>query len=277
VGLSFGPMPPLNWRKRDARGGGIKGAWRILRLALRVRQDPAPFCREVSSGVVRYLRSRLVELPGSRALDAGAGGGALAEALTEAGVQMVGLDVADLRGPQVGRTTFVIGRGERLPFRDGSYDLALSSNVLEHVPDPWALIGELQRVCRPGGHVWLSWTNWLSPLGGHEMTPFQYLGPRLAPRAYRAVWGRPPRWNVPGETLFVTHIGDVLQRLRSGPFEVLDVAPRYWPSLRIIARIPGLREVAMWNCMILLRRPAEVTAGPDAPSGASRGGNRPAS
>jgi len=35
---------------------------------------------------------------------------------------------------------------------------------------------------------------------------------------------------------------------------VLDVAPRYWPSLRILARIPGVREVAMWNCVILMRR-----------------------
>jgi hypothetical protein len=33
-----------------------------------------------------------------------------------------------------------------------------------------------------------------------------------------------------------------------------DVAPRYWPSLRFLARIPGLREVAMWNCVVLIKK-----------------------
>ncbi len=228
--------------------------------------------------MVRYLRSRGVEPRGLLVLDAGTGGGALAEAATAAGARVVGLDVADHRGPPIGRTAFVIGRVERLPFAGGAFDLALCSNVLEHVPDPWAMIEELERVCRPGGHVWISWTNWLSPLGGHEMSPFHYLGPTLGQRAYQAVRRRPPRWNRPGQTLFVTHVGPTLRRVRRGGFDVVDVAPRYWPSLRFLARIPGVREVAMWNCMVLLRRPEErsVRAGPGAGAATSTGGIPPA-
>jgi len=37
--------------------------------------------------------------------------------------------------------------------------------------------------------------------------------------------------------------------------DVVDVAPRYWPSLRFLARVPWLREVALWNCVIVLRKP----------------------
>ena len=39
------------------------------------------------------------------------------------------------------------------PIADGSYDLVLSGQVLEHVKKPWRWLPELARVCRPGGHV----------------------------------------------------------------------------------------------------------------------------
>jgi SAM-dependent methyltransferase len=38
--------------------------------------------------------------------------------------------------------------GERLPYADGSYDLGILSHVLEHVPDPSALLAEVARACR---------------------------------------------------------------------------------------------------------------------------------
>ena len=39
------------------------------------------------------------------------------------------------------------------PIADGSYDVVLSGQVLEHVKKPWRWLPELARVCRPGGHV----------------------------------------------------------------------------------------------------------------------------
>lgn len=244
----------------DRRGsppdeGGTGGAWRTLRLALRARRDELAFTRHVAGGTLRYLAGRGVRVRGARVLDLGTGTGALAEALARAGARTVALDVADDRADGVGRTAFVVGRGERLPFGDGVFDGVLSSNVLEHVPDPWAVIRELARVTAPGGFVYLSWTNWLSPLGGHEWSPFHYLGPRLGVRVYRLVRRKEPPWNRPGESLFVLHVSQVLRFLRGSPLRIRDVAPRYWPSLRLLARIPGLREVALWNCVVLLEVP----------------------
>jgi SAM-dependent methyltransferase len=42
-----------------------------------------------------------------------------------------------------------------LPFSDGSFDIAVCNAVLEHVEHPERAIGELARVLRPGGRVWV--------------------------------------------------------------------------------------------------------------------------
>jgi SAM-dependent methyltransferase len=42
------------------------------------------------------------------------------------------------------------------PLRDASLDTIFCCSVLEHVPDPWTVLGEFRRVLRPGGHVILS-------------------------------------------------------------------------------------------------------------------------
>ena len=240
-------------RPNEQVTGGLGEAWAIFSSALRIRSDPLGFCRRAAKGIVRYLVGRRIELKGARLLDVGTGGGCVAEALRVVGAEVVALDVRDYRLEGVARTRFALGRGESLPFAEGTFDVVVSSNVLEHVPDSRGAVAELARVCRPGGHVYLSWTNWFSPLGGHEMSPFHYLGPRLAVRMYRALRRKAPA-NLPGRNLFAVNVGSVLRQLRGGPLDVLEVAPRYWPSLRILGRVPGLREVAMWNCVILLEK-----------------------
>jgi len=59
----------------------------------------------------------------------------------------------------------VVGRGERLPFRDGAFDAAVCSEVIEHVEDPAALVRELHRVVRSGGPLLFS-SPFLYPIHG---------------------------------------------------------------------------------------------------------------
>ena len=65
-------------------------------------------------------------------------------------------------------------------------DGVVCSNLLEHTRDAEAVIREIERVLRPGGWAYLSWTNWYSPHGGHEMSPYHLLGPAPRPAAVRA-------------------------------------------------------------------------------------------
>jgi SAM-dependent methyltransferase len=151
----------------------------------------------------------------------------------------------------------VLADGYWLPVRDGATDICFSSNVLEHVADPVGLIGEMIRVTRPGGLIYLSFTNWYSPWGGHEMSPWHYLGPRLARRRYRRRHGREPKHQV-GSTLYRLHVGPMLRLIRSlDGIEIVDARPRYYPRwCRAVVRVPWLREVLTWNLLLVLRRRA---------------------
>jgi SAM-dependent methyltransferase len=143
----------------------------------------------------------------------------------------------------------------RLPVADGAADVCFSSNVLEHVRAPLAMLDEMIRVTRPGGVVYLAFTNWYSPWGGHQISPWHYLGTRYAEQRYIRRTDKKPKHQV-GTTLFPVHVGQMLHAVRSRPdVTVLATRPRYYPRwCRGLVRIPGLREVATWNLLLVLRR-----------------------
>ncbi len=96
---------------------------------------------------------------GARLLDVGAAHGfALAEA-ARAGFRVAGCEIsrsaarhAGERGP--GRVC--VANALRLPFAGHSFELVTLWDVLEHLPDPHAAIGEVARVLEPGGRLVLS-------------------------------------------------------------------------------------------------------------------------
>lgn len=76
-----------------------------------------------------------------------------------------------------GKVAFMQGDATRLPFPDGFFDRVICSEVLEHVPNFIAVLGELNRVLKPGGRLCVSvpraWPEricwWLST--GYHNTP----------------------------------------------------------------------------------------------------------
>jgi SAM-dependent methyltransferase len=214
-----------------------------------------PFHERLASDAVSSIRSNL---EGSTVVDLGCGPGHYTRALRRAGAFVIPIDLDRSEfelpgGPPGGQ---LVGSGMDLPVRSGSIDGLLCSNMIEHTPDPERVVTEMCRVVRPGGWIWLSWTNWYSPWGGHDMSPFHYLGPELGLRAYRRVKGRDPK-NCPGRSLFPLHIGPMLRYLDRAPHvEVLTRVPRYYPSQRWILQVPALREVVAWNCLVVMERTA---------------------
>lgn len=228
-------------------------ALEILKRFRHEKTDPEPFYVGLAD---RTLASFPHPVVGRRVLDLGCGPGWYSVALERAGATVVGLDLGAEDVAEAGRNgvAAVVGDGTVLPFPNGSFDGVFCSNLLEHVPTPSTVIDEIARVCRPGGWAWISWTPWYSPWGGHEIVPLHLLGPRLGPKLWTR-WFGPPRKNVPFAGLWPTYVGAITNEVRRDDrFTVNSVHPRYYPALRAMMKVPGLREVASWNCVIDITR-----------------------
>jgi SAM-dependent methyltransferase len=225
----------------------------LFALAMNERKDPASYYEQLARVTIEDLP---VEVHGRRVLDLGCGGGYDSAALIAAGAQVTAMDL-ERDGLALARDRGVpalCADANRLPFADATFDGIYSSNVLEHVPSIEVLLDEAHRVLRPGGWAWISWTNWFSPWGGHHIIPLHMLGPRLGPRLWNRLFGPPPK-NVPGEGLFPTYVGATLAMVERHPgWRLVDAMPRYYPGHRWILKVPGLREVVTWNCVLVLER-----------------------
>jgi demethylmenaquinone methyltransferase/2-methoxy-6-polyprenyl-1,4-benzoquinol methylase len=71
--------------------------------------------------------------------------------LTEAMLQRGQANVVEAE--QCDRVALIAGRGERLPFRDATFDALTFTYLLRYVADPQATLTELSRVVKPGGAV----------------------------------------------------------------------------------------------------------------------------
>jgi SAM-dependent methyltransferase len=243
---------------RPAGGPRLTGSRTIqlLRLFRAEQSDPDRFYEFLAADAAGQLAAHC-DLDGRVVIDIGGGAGYFSAAFRAAGARccLFDIDTGEMLARGRVPANAAVGDGCRLPVRDGGADVCFSSNVLEHVPDPMAFISEMVRVTRPGGIVYLAFTNWLSPWGGHEMSPWHYFGGRFAERRYARRRGRPPK-HVVGRSLFRVHIGPVLRHVRErGDVQVLDARPRYYPAwTRPLVRVPGIRELATWNLLLILRR-----------------------
>ncbi len=125
-------------------------------------------------------------LDGRRILDLGSGMGGTSVALALSGAAPLAFeynraycDIIRLRAGRYDLGLPVInGAGERLPFADASFDLAIAWDVVEHVQDPERLLAELARVLRPGGRVLLTVINRFAYRDPHYHLPLLNWLPR---------------------------------------------------------------------------------------------------
>ena len=100
----------------------------------------------------------------ARVLELGAGGGFLGAELARRGFTRVtlsdltatALDALRERAPGA---ALVAADAERLPFAAASFEIVISSDLLEHLPDAEAHIAEVARVLAPGGRYYLKTPN----------------------------------------------------------------------------------------------------------------------
>jgi SAM-dependent methyltransferase len=98
----------------------------------------------------RALAEALCDADGAW-LDFGAGTAPYRDLLPDAS-----LYTADLAGAEALRVDYELDEAGRCPCADGTFDGILSTQVLEHIPDPSAYLAEAFRIVRPGGQLVLS-------------------------------------------------------------------------------------------------------------------------
>jgi SAM-dependent methyltransferase len=133
--------PPTYGTRRDALGRAV--AW--LRRQL-----------DLQNGSMWNDLARI--LPGCQGdvLDVGCGAQPYRE-LFGPGARYRGIDRVEARerfGYEVPDTHYY--EGDRWPVEDGSCDMVLATETLEHVPDPAVFLGEAHRSLRPGGRLVLT-------------------------------------------------------------------------------------------------------------------------
>jgi len=257
-----------------ARRATLARSVRLLRQFRYEQSDPARFygalADDTAAMVAELWRAATGTGPDGRTvLDVGGGPGYFAAAFRAAGMHYIGVepDPTEMHaGPATdrGETGYVRASGTALPFADDSVDICLSSNVAEHVAQPWRLGREMLRVTRPGGLAVLSYTVWLGPFGGHETGPWHYLGGARAAARYTRRHGHPPKNNY-GSSLFAVSAADGLQwAISSGA--LVAAFPRYHPRWAWwLTRVPVLREFLVSN-LVLVLQPSTATGSTFAPT-----------
>ena len=249
-------------RYRFARRATLRRSLRLLRSFRFEQTDPARFYGGIATDSAALLGDFYADitghgLAGATVLDVGGGPGYFADEFARVGARYIPVepDPSEMHAAGITVPAAVRGSGMALPFRDDAVDICFSSNVAEHIRDPWRMAEEMVRVTKPGGVVVLSYTVWHGPFGGHETGPWHYFGGEYAARRYRRVHGHEPK-NRFGTSLFAMRAADGIRWAATTSARVYAIFPRYHPRLAWwLVRLPAIRELLVSNLVVVAGKP----------------------
>jgi ubiquinone/menaquinone biosynthesis C-methylase UbiE len=168
-----------------------------------------------------------------RVLDVGSGYGSFVLVARRAGIDAVGLEMADVevefararlrseRPADDAETVYPVGDARELPFDDESFDAVTLWNVVEHVPGYERALAEAARVLRPGGSVFIIAPNYAAfRREAHYLVPWAPFMPKRAGAVYLRRLGRDPSFWLEG--IHPLSKGGVLRTLRRVGLELRD-------------------------------------------------------
>ena len=111
---------------------------------------------------------QIAQLAGKTVLDVGCGGGILSESMAGLGARVTGIDLGD-KALQVAKL-HLLESGKQVDYRKvaveqlaaeqpASFDVVTCMEMLEHVPDPAAVVAACAQLVKPGGHAFFSTLN----------------------------------------------------------------------------------------------------------------------
>lgn len=152
-----------------------------LKLRFPWRLYHGPIVRELAQAVAEVDAEMAAAGVGAEVLNVGSGPFFELDRLPKGGTRYTVCDIdpraidaaKQMYGARIERA-LVVTAGEPLAVADASFDLVVSMDVIEHVPDPAAWLADLVRVTKPGGRVMLTTPNYgWSTLGLLERTALE--------------------------------------------------------------------------------------------------------
>jgi SAM-dependent methyltransferase len=157
-------------RNGHAETAKRRRARRALERQLDYQHAKAARARGYEADYVEAMRQRAARVreklervraipPDARVLEVGSGAHGLVfffGTTRGVGVDPLACDYAALFPAWQRRASTIAAAGERLPFADASFDVALCDNVVDHAEDPARIAQELARVLAPGGLLYFT-------------------------------------------------------------------------------------------------------------------------
>lgn len=133
------------------------------------REDYTALLRDIGidqmsrSGTFEAILELLQDQPGARVLDVPSGPGLLSEALRRLGHKVTAADLSSDAFQLHGTVPFhKLDLEEPLPFSDGSFDVVICGDGIEHLENPFAAFREFARVLDPSGRLVIATPNYLN-------------------------------------------------------------------------------------------------------------------
>lgn len=143
---------------------------------------------------IKAILKDFVTLEQSNVLDVGTSAGYIAESLSEEARTVTSVDINDERKTKQGYE-FILTENAEIPVSNSTFDIVVSSHVIEHVPEQERHVEEIFRVLKPGGIAYLATPNKYGLIEPHYKLPLLSWLPRSASAAYlKLIKGE--KWNI---------------------------------------------------------------------------------